>query len=235
MKDSLTRALDAHGGLSRCQEIGALQLKVSIGGGLWRLKGLPDGLRDVTLRIQADLPIVTITPFGGEVRTGHFTPERVWIEDANGGVVEERATPRASFAGHVLTTPWDKLQELYFVSYALWNYLATRSCSLNPASRPVRSGHTRKTARHGTASSSSIPQASRPTVPSRSCISTRKDYSSVWTTPWMWSATSSPVPPLTTASIIPRSVASSFRPYAGRSAALRRVQCYRVRRAYCHK
>src|SRR6266446_7276428 len=39
----------------------------------------------------------------------------------------------------------------------------------------------------------------------------------------MWSATWSPVPPLTTASIIPRSVASSFRPSAGRSAALRRV------------
>jgi hypothetical protein len=76
-------------------------------------------------RIQAHRPIVTITPFGGEARTGHFTPGRVWIEDANGGVVEERATPRASFAGHVLTTPWDKLQELYFVSYALWNYLAT--------------------------------------------------------------------------------------------------------------
>ena len=111
MKDLLTRALDAHGGLSRWREIEAFQLKVSIGGGLWRLKGLPDGLRDVTLRIQAHRPIVTITPFGGEARTGHFTPDRVWIEDANGGVVEERATPRASFAGHVLTTPWDKLQE----------------------------------------------------------------------------------------------------------------------------
>ena len=125
MKDLLSRALEAHGGLSRWREIEAFQLKVSIGGGLWRLKGLPDGLRDVTLRIQAHRPIVTITPFGGEARTGHFTPDRVWIEDANGGVVEERATPRASFAGHVLTTPWDKLQELYFVSYALWNYLAT--------------------------------------------------------------------------------------------------------------
>ena len=45
MKDLLTRALDAHGGLSRCREIEAFQLKVSIGGGLWRLKGLPDGLR----------------------------------------------------------------------------------------------------------------------------------------------------------------------------------------------
>src|SRR5438552_4861430 len=109
MKDLLTRALDAHGGLSRWREIEAFQLKVSIGGGLWRLKGLPDGLRDVTLRIQAHRPIVTITPFGGEARTGHFTPDRVWVEDANGGVVEERATPRASFAGHVLTTPWDKI------------------------------------------------------------------------------------------------------------------------------
>src|SRR6266853_2141158 len=125
MKDLLTRTLDAHGGLSRWREIEAFQLKVSIGGGLWRLKGLPDGLRAVTLRVQAHRPIVTITPFGGEARTGHFTADRVWIEDANGGVVVERATPRASFAGHVLTTPWDKLHELYFVSYALWNYLAT--------------------------------------------------------------------------------------------------------------
>ena len=70
MKDLLTRALEAHGGLSRWREIEAFQLKVSIGGGLWRLKGLPDGLRDVTLRIQAQRPIVTITPFGGEPRSG---------------------------------------------------------------------------------------------------------------------------------------------------------------------
>jgi hypothetical protein len=46
MKDLLSRALEAHGGLSRWREIEAFQLKVSIGGGLWRLKGLPDGLRD---------------------------------------------------------------------------------------------------------------------------------------------------------------------------------------------
>jgi len=116
--------LDAHGGLSRWREVEAFQLKVSHGGGLWRLKGLPDGLRDVTLRVQAHRPIVTITPFGGEARTGHFTPDRVWSRMPMVAVVVERATPRASFAGHVLTTPWDKLHELYFVSYALWNYLA---------------------------------------------------------------------------------------------------------------
>ena len=35
MKDLLTRALDAHGGLSRWREIEAFQLKVSIGAGYW--------------------------------------------------------------------------------------------------------------------------------------------------------------------------------------------------------
>ncbi len=56
MKDLLTRALDAHGGLSRWQEIEAFQLKVSIGGGLWRLKGLPDGLRPVRCHRHSDPP-----------------------------------------------------------------------------------------------------------------------------------------------------------------------------------
>jgi hypothetical protein len=37
MKDLLTRALDAHGGLSRWREIEAFQLKVSIGGGQGKL------------------------------------------------------------------------------------------------------------------------------------------------------------------------------------------------------
>src|SRR5215470_2803976 len=121
MKDLFTRALDAHGGLSRGREIDAFQLKVSIGGG--RLTVLPDGLRAAPRRVQAHRPRVTITPFGGAARTGHCTPDRVWIEEAKGGVVEERAAPRASFAGHVLTTPWDTLQARSFVSYALWNYL----------------------------------------------------------------------------------------------------------------
>src|SRR5262249_51074488 len=47
------------------------------------------------------------------------------IAEAKGGVVEERAAPRASFAWHVLTTPWDTLQARSFVSYALWNSLDT--------------------------------------------------------------------------------------------------------------
>ena len=39
--------------------------------------------------------------------------------------MQERSAPRRSFDGHTLTTPWDKLHELYFVSYAFLNYLST--------------------------------------------------------------------------------------------------------------
>src|SRR5258708_33825401 len=114
MSELLDLGLRAHGGLSRWGEIEAFQLKVSIGGGLWRLKGLPDGLRDVTLRVQAHRPSVTITPFGGAARTGHFTPDRGWIAEANGVALEGQATPRAPFAGHGLPPPWVNLRHLHF-------------------------------------------------------------------------------------------------------------------------
>jgi hypothetical protein len=235
MKDLLTSALDAHGGLSRWREIEAFQLKVSIGGGLWRLKRLPDGLRDVTLRVQAHRPSVTITPFGGEARTGHFTPDRVWVEDANSGVVEERATPRASFAGHVLTTPWDKLHELYFVSYALWNYLATPFVFTEPGFETREIGPHEENGETWHRLLVKYPRSIPTHCAEQVLYFNAQGLLQRMATPWMWSATLSPVPPLTTASIIPRSVASSFRPSAGRSAALRRVQCCRVRRAYCYK
>src|SRR5258707_13071474 len=91
MKDLLTRALDAHGGQSRWREIEAFQLKVSLGGGLGRLKGLPDGLRDATMGAQTHRPILTIKTFGGQARTWHFQPDRVWMLEANAIVVEEAA------------------------------------------------------------------------------------------------------------------------------------------------
>ena len=52
-------------------------------------------------------------------------PDRLWIDDEAGRLIQERKEPRESFEGHSLTTPWDKLHELYFVSYALWNYFVT--------------------------------------------------------------------------------------------------------------
>ena len=59
MKDSLTRALEAHGGLSRWREIEAFQLKVSIGGGQTALNGAANGSHSWRrVQTRTDIPEV---------------------------------------------------------------------------------------------------------------------------------------------------------------------------------
>ncbi|MGB7664990.1 MAG: hypothetical protein WBL67_19825 [Nitrososphaeraceae archaeon] len=122
MSDLLDLVLAAHGGLERWREVRYLDVRLSASGGLFQIKGHPEGLHDVIMRIETQRPAVTFVPFGRPDYRGHFTPTRVWIEDREGRVVEEHVDPRASFAGHALATPWDRLQLLYFTGYANWNY-----------------------------------------------------------------------------------------------------------------
>ncbi len=98
----LELALDAHGGLTR----------------------LPQGL-NVALHVEPSRKLVVVSPFDGEDSTGYFTPDRVWVDNAAGTVVQNLISPRGSFSGHDLMTPWSKLQELYFVGYAFLNYLSS--------------------------------------------------------------------------------------------------------------
>jgi hypothetical protein len=125
MNDLLKLAIDAHGGLERWRAVRRLDVGVSLTGALFRFKGQPQGLTDVVMSIDPHRPDVVVTPYGGAGRRGRFTPDRVWIEDTAGRVLDERNHPLTSFAGHTLETPWDQLHLLYFVSYAMWNYLTT--------------------------------------------------------------------------------------------------------------
>ena len=120
----LELALDAHGGLTRWRQVKSIDLKLSIGGQLWHAKGLPQGL-NVALHVEPSRKLVVVSPFDGEDSTGYFTPDRVWVENAAGAVVQKLTSPRGSFSGHDLMTPWSKLQELYFVGYAFLNYLSS--------------------------------------------------------------------------------------------------------------
>ena len=120
----LELALDAHGGLTRWRQVKSIDLKLSIGGQLWHAKGLPQGL-NAALHVEPSKHLVVVSPFDGEDSTGHFTPDRVWVEDAAGTAVQKLTSPRGSFSGHDLMTPWSKLPELYFVGYAFLNYLSS--------------------------------------------------------------------------------------------------------------
>jgi len=67
-------------GLERWRQLHGIDAKLTIGGGLWQLKGLPQGLVDVALHVEPADRLVTITPFGPEGAAGYFTPDRVWIQ-----------------------------------------------------------------------------------------------------------------------------------------------------------
>jgi hypothetical protein len=123
MSDILEFALNGHGGLDAWNEFESMSAHLSQRGALWGLKeqaGVFDEV-DVTANLHAER--VSHGPFGQLQVHTDFTPDRVAIAADDGRVVEELLQPRASFAGHTQTTPWNRVQLAYFAGTAMWTYL----------------------------------------------------------------------------------------------------------------
>ena len=56
MNDLLNLAMKAHGGLERWKQVRNMQAKVTLNGTLWRIKGRPDGLSGVVMRLNTKQP-----------------------------------------------------------------------------------------------------------------------------------------------------------------------------------
>lgn len=82
-------------------------------------------MANVYLTVDLHRQHASYMPFRRPNQHTEFTPERVAIETDTGEIIEERFHPRAAFAGHTQETPWDDLHLIYFVSYAMWNYLTS--------------------------------------------------------------------------------------------------------------
>src|ERR1700694_2523637 len=125
MTELLDAAIAAHGGMERWSAVRSVDITFNFAGGLLDLKGYP-GHRRPSASLDVATPRTVFQRLGDESDDRWiFTPNRVWIERRDGTVVEERAEPRAAFAGHVRETPWDHLHLTYFHGYAVWNYLTT--------------------------------------------------------------------------------------------------------------
>ena len=122
MNDLLQLAVDAHGGLSRWNQLKTVRASLSITGAIWHLKGKPDVLKDVSIEAELHQERLT-THFNGQGKRTVFEPNRITIETETGQVLESHGDPRSAFRGHTQQTPWDGMHVAYFSSYALWNYL----------------------------------------------------------------------------------------------------------------
>lgn len=122
MHTLLSKVIEAHGGMDRWNGFSTLSAHLSQGGVIWPLKGKAGMLDEVDIQIKLHQPWTSHSPFGVPGRRTAVTPQRVVIESDDGTVIEEALTPRASFTGHQLNTPWSDPQLAYFVGYAIWNY-----------------------------------------------------------------------------------------------------------------
>src|SRR5215471_180359 len=106
MHELLQRAVAAHGSLDRFNQFQTVSATVSIGGALWSLKGRQE---QDNVRVTVDLhqEHASFAPFKFPNQHAVFSPQRLVVETKEGAVVQERANPRAAFAGHARETPWD--------------------------------------------------------------------------------------------------------------------------------
>lgn len=122
----LDEVLAAHGGLTRWQQVETIAIHQTVGGVLWPLKHVDGILDDSTVEIRVQEQQTWHRPLPKPGLRSSFTPGRVVIEhdDDAHQPLEILRDPRASFAGHTLTTPWSPLQLAYFAGYAMWTYLS---------------------------------------------------------------------------------------------------------------
>jgi hypothetical protein len=122
MNDLLQVAVNAHGGLSRWNQLKRVKANLSTTGAIFQVKGKSDVLKDVSIEAELHKQRLT-THFNGHGTRTIFEPNRIIVETEVGRLVDSRDDPRAAFRGHTRETPWDDLHVAYFSGYALWNYL----------------------------------------------------------------------------------------------------------------
>jgi hypothetical protein len=125
MNELLAQIVDAHGGMDRWNRYEKVEATIVSGGGLFRLKGVPQDSTPRQMTVWLHEERSSVFPFGAHDQRTMFTPGRIVIEKLDGTIVAERNAPRDSFAGHQMSTPWDALHRGYFNGYAMWTYLTT--------------------------------------------------------------------------------------------------------------
>jgi hypothetical protein len=123
MSDLLEKVLHAHGGLENWRRVDHIDFLLTLRGAALGLKKQPHGLRAAMVKVDTKRQRTAITPFPAPGSRGIYEEGTVRIETDSGVEISKLDEPRKTFRGYDRQSPWNELQFLYFIGYALTNYL----------------------------------------------------------------------------------------------------------------
>ena len=125
MSDLLEKAIAAHGGWDRWQQVRRLAVDMAAGGTIFPVKGWPNVYDKARVIVDPHRQTTEFSPFLHEGQRSVYEPQRTAIFSDSGKVLDHRDAPRSAFAGHTVPTKWDSQNLIYFSGYAMWTYLTT--------------------------------------------------------------------------------------------------------------
>jgi hypothetical protein len=124
--DIVEQAIAAHGGLDLWENAGEVSVQISSGGLAFASKFQGHAVRDVEARVSVRGQHVILAPYPGPGQRGVLDQDgTVRIETDDGELVEARGNARDAFADLRHKLWWDRLDILYFATYAIWTYVST--------------------------------------------------------------------------------------------------------------
>lgn len=124
--DLLELVIAAHGGLDVWEGAEQVSVDLSSGGFAFASKLQGRALRDLRATISTRGQHVVLSPYPEPGQRGILEQDgTVRIESDDGAVIETREHARDAFRGLRHQLWWDRLDILYFATYALWNYVST--------------------------------------------------------------------------------------------------------------
>jgi hypothetical protein len=122
--DIVERLMVAHGGRDAWSDVTAISARLSSDGLAYASRFQSGALRRKKVVVRLDERRVSIHDFPRPGWWGEWHDDRVSIGPHGGPPERARANARQRFRGWLAQPRWDHLDLLYFVGYALWNYLS---------------------------------------------------------------------------------------------------------------
>lgn len=123
-REAFDRIMVAHGGRESWAGVAGIHARLSTGGLAYATRGIRSSGIDLQVAVRPAERVVEIADYPCTGWWGKWHDDQVWVGPSGGPFSDARSQMRQRFKGWIRHPRWDALDLLYFLGYALWNYLS---------------------------------------------------------------------------------------------------------------